>query len=313
MTTTRTPSGSKGMRTLPRRIRKSKELYLFLLPLLIYLAVFSYAPMYGLQIAFKDYILIKGIWGSPWVGFKYFEKFLTSYSFFSLFKNTLMLSIYSLMASFPMAIILALIIHYTPSHGLKKVTQTATYAPHFVSTVVMVGMLFIFFAPNSGIVNNLIVKLGGSAIDYMGGASSFPHIYVWAGVWQHAGWNSIIYIAVLIAVPPELHEAATVDGAGKLQRIFHIDLPALFPTAVIMLVMECGQIMNLGHEKILLMQASSNLRVSEVISTYVYKIGLQGAQFSYAAAIGLFNNIINCILLLLVNRAANKLSGEGLW
>lgn len=312
MTTSHTPFKSKK-HTYMVNIWKNKALYVFILPLMIYLCVFNYMPMYGLQIAFKNYSPAKGIWGSPWVGMKYFDKFLTSYSFWNLLRNTLILSLYHLITSFPLAILLALIIHYTPTYRFKKLVQTATYAPHFVSTVVVVGMLFIFFAPSSGIVNNIIVKLGGTAYDYRGSAASFPHLYVWTGIWQHMGWNSIIYIAALVSVPPELHEAATVDGAGKFKRIIHVDLPAILPTAVIMLIMDCGRIMNLGHEKILLMQASSNLSASEVISTYVYKIGLQSAQFSYATAIGLFNNIINCILLVLVNFISNRLSGEGLW
>ena len=295
------------------RIWKNRALYLFILPLMVFLLLFNYMPMYGLQIAFKNYSPAKGIWGSQWVGMKYFDKFLTSYSFWNLLRNTLVLSLYHLITSFPLAIILALIINYIPAYRFKKLVQTATYAPHFVSTVVVVGMLFIFFAPSSGIVNNIIVNLGGTAYDYRGSAASFPHRYVWTGIWQHMGWNSIIYIAALVSVPPELHEAATVDGAGKFKRILHVDIPAILPTAVIMLIMDCGRIMNLGHEKILLMQASSNLSASEVISTYVYKIGLQSAQFSYATAIGLFNNVINCILLVLVNFISNKLSGEGLW
>lgn len=296
-----------------RGIWRNRALYLFMLPMLVFFAVFYFSPLWGLQIAFRDFKASVGIWQSQWVGLKYFQQFIQSYSFWSLLKNTLTLSLYSLLVNFPLAIFLALVIQYLPGRKLKKLTQVATYAPHFISTVVLTGMLFVFFAPSSGIINNLIVALGGEAIDFMGSAKSFPHLYVWSGVWQNAGWNSIIYIAALTAVSPELHEAAVVDGASKLKRVLYIDLPAILPTAVIMLIMDCGRIMSLGYEKILLMQVSSNLAASEIISTYVYKIGIQGSQFSYSAAIGLFNNLINCALLVLVNRMARKFSDSSLW
>lgn len=299
--------------SLWRRIVRNKGLYLLVLPLVIYFAVFYYAPLYGLQIAFKDFKPVLGITGSPFAGMKHLSKFLNSFSFVSLLRNTLTLSLYGLVVNFPLAILLALIIHYIPNLRFKKIVQTATYAPYFVSTVVLVGMLFIFFAPESGMVNKVIVALGGNASDFVGSASLFPHMYVWSGVWQRIGWNSIIYIAALTAVSPDLHEAATVDGATKLQRILHIDLPAILPTAVIMLILDSGRIMSVGYEKVYLMQTSSNLLTSEIISTYVYKIGLQNAQYSYAAAIGFFNNVVNCVLLLIVNKVANKLSGSGLW
>ncbi|MBQ6528051.1 MAG: sugar ABC transporter permease [Clostridia bacterium] len=295
------------------RVVRNKGLYLLVLPLVVYFGVFYYAPLYGLQIAFKNFKPVLGILGSPWVGLKHINKFLNSFSFESLLRNTLTLSVYGLVVNFPLAIMLAIIIHYIPNLKYKKVVQTATYAPYFVSTVVLVGMLFIFFAPESGMVNKVVVWMGGKAKDYVGSADLFPHVYVWSGVWQRVGWNSIIYIAALTSVSPDLHEAATVDGASKLQRIWHVDFPAIIPTAVIMLIMDCGRIMSLGYEKIYLMQTSSNLLTSEVISTYVYKIGLQNAQYSYAAAIGFFNNAINCILLVVVNKIANKLSGSGLW
>lgn len=298
---------------LYKRIWANRALYAFMLPMLIFFAVFYFSPLWGLQIAFKDFKPGLGIWQSPWVGLKHIEKFVTSYHFESLLKNTLTLSLYSLVVNFPIAIIMALVIQYIPSLRFKKLTQVATYAPHFISTVVLSGMLFVFLAPSSGIVNKVIEALGGQAFDFMGSAAAFPHLYVWSGVWQNVGWKSITYIAALTSVPPELHEAAIMDGASKLQRVRYIDFPSILPTAVILLIMDCGRIMSLGYEKILLMQTSSNLAASQTISTYVYEVGIAGSQFSYSAAIGLFNNVINCILLLLVNRVAKKLSGNSLW
>ena len=296
-----------------RKIWKNRVLYLFLVPMLLYFAIFYFSPLWGLQIAFRDFKPGRGILQSQWVGLKYFKQFVNSYSFWTLLKNTLVLSLYSLAVNFPLAILMAFVIQYIPKRWFRKLTQVATYAPHFVSTVVLTGMLFVFLAPNSGLINNLIVALGGRAKDFMGSAEAFPHLYVWSGAWQNVGWKSIIYIAALTGVSPELHEAAIVDGASKFQRVLHIDFPAILPTAITMLIMDCGRIMSLGYEKILLMQTSSNLATSQVISTYVYEIGIAGSQFSYSAAIGLFNNLINCFLLVLVNKISNRTTGNGLW
>jgi putative aldouronate transport system permease protein len=300
-------------RPLLRQVLKNRTLYLFLLPALLYLGIFQYAPLYGLQIAFRDFVPVQGVWGSEWVGFKYFENFFNSYSFWTLLKNTLLLSLYELLVSFPFPILLALVLTYTPIPWLKKVTQTVTYAPHFISIVVLVGMLFVFLSPSSGIINIVIRAFGGTEIDFLGDPGIFRHLFVWSGIWQTAGWASIIYIAALASVSPELHEAATVDGASKLQRIWNIDIPSILPTAIILLILNVGQVMNVGFEKTFLMQTAPNLSTSEVISTYVYKIGIQGAQFSYASAIGLFNNVINFIVLIAVNKLANKTTKSGLW
>ncbi|MDL2233681.1 ABC transporter permease subunit [Ruminococcaceae bacterium OttesenSCG-928-L11] len=296
-----------------RPFKKNLALYLFILPMLVYIAIFNYAPLYGLQIAFKDFVAILGISGSPWVGLKHFRRFLDSPLFWSLLRNTLVLSLYQLIVSFPIPIVLALVLNYTPSQRLKKLTQTATYAPHFISTVVMVGMLFIFFDPSGGLGTLIMKQLGLGDFNLLTEPGAFRHLYVWSGIWQNVGWSSIIYIATLSNSSPELHEAAIVDGASKLQRIFYIDIPVLMPTAIILLILNCGNVMNLGFEKVFLMQTSPNLSVSEVISTYVYKIGLQGQQYSYAAAIGLFNNIINFIVLLFVNQVAAKTTQNSLW
>ena len=286
-------------------------LYLFLLPTLIYLLIFNYWPMYGVQIAFRNFKPTKGIWGSPWVGMKNFDKFFHSYMFKDLLTNTIVLSVYQIVASFAFPILLALLLNYCVSNKLRKVTQMVTYAPHFISTVVLVGMLNVFLS-ESGIINHLLNLLGLRSVPFLSDAGMFRHIYVWSHIWQRTGYNSVIYIAALAGVNPELHEAAIVDGANKLQRILHIDLPAIMPTAIILLIMSTGNMLSLGFEKVYLMQNDLNLGVSEIISTYVYKIGLLNAQYSYSTAIGLFNNVINLIVLLTVNKIADKLSGTSL-
>jgi putative aldouronate transport system permease protein len=296
-----------------KSLKKNGILYLFLLPMIIYILIFNYMPLAGLQIAFKDFVATKGIWGSEWVGFKYFQQFFSSPMFWKLLKNTLVISLYQLVFSFPIPIILALILNYTPNQKLKKLTQTATYAPHFISTVVLVGMMFVFFDPAAGIGTTILKGFGMNNPQVLTDPASFPHLYVWSAIWQTTGWSSIIYIAALSGVSPELHEAAIADGASKLQRIIYIDIPMLIPTAVILLILNCGNIMNLGFEKVYLMQTAPNLSTSEVISTYVYKIGLQGQQYSYASAIGLFNNIINFTILILVNQIAGKTTENSLW
>lgn len=305
-------SKSKWHRTR-QLMRKNWVLYLFLLPAIAYIGVFHYGPMYGVQLAFRDFSPSAGIWGSPWVGMKYFDMFFSSPRFKMLFGNTVILSVYSLLLSFPTPILLALILHYTPGMKLKKFSQTVTYAPHFISTVVLVGMLNVFLSPSSGFINEIIKLLGFNPIYFFGEAKWFRHVYVLSDVWQNAGWGSIIYMAALTGVSPELHEAAIIDGATKLKRIWHIDLPAIMPTMVILLIMSLSSIMNIGFEKTYLMQTSLNLTTSEVISTYTYKIGLMQAEYSYSTAIGLFNNVINFTLLILVNAAARRLSGSSLW
>lgn len=297
---------------LIKSIMKNKVLYLFLAPAFIYVIIFNYLPMYGVQIAFRDFIPFRGIWGSPWVGLKHFARFYESYSFWRLIRNTIVLSTYQLVVGFPFPIILALIINYTPSLKLKKITQNMTYAPYFISVVVLVGMMFVFLAP-SGIINTVSSSLGFKRFDFISDSGSFRHLYVWSGIWQTTGMASVIYLALLTSVSPELHEAAIVDGANKLQRIWHIDLVAIMPTAIILLILTSGNIMSVGFEKTFLMQNSPNLPTSEVISTYVYKVGILRAQYSYAAAIGLFNNIINFTILVILNKLANRFTSGGLW
>ena len=299
-------------KSLCQRMREHWIVYLFLLPALLYIAVFCYAPMYGVQIAFRNYRISDGITGSAWVGMKWFNRFFGSKMFGSILINTLWLSLYSLVAGFPMPIILALMLNYT-GVKFKRVMQTASYMPHFISTVVMVGMLVSFLSPNSGFINAAIKAVTGKARYFMGEAKYFRHVYVWSGVWQGMGWNAIIYVAALTSVSPELHEAAIIDGASIWQRILHIDLPSIMPTMVILLILQFGSVMSVGFEKVYLMQNDLNKATSEVISTYTYKMGLLDQNFSYSSAIGLFNNVVNFVLLMIVNKTADKLSGTSLW
>lgn len=296
-----------------KRLVKSWQLYVLLAPTLIYLFLFNYMPMYGLQIAFRDFYAKKGIIGSPWVGWKHFEFFFNSPQFYTLLTNTILISVYSLLWSFPLPIILALMVNEVRSPRAKKFIQNVTYAPYFISTVVLVSMLNVFLSKGGGLVNQFITAFGGSSIDFLGKQSMFRTIYIASGVWQGTGWSSIIYIAALSGVDPQLHEAAQIDGASRLQRVVHINLPCILPTAVMLFILSCGQIMSVSYEKIYLMQNSLNLSVSEVISTYVYKTGLINTQYSYTTAIGLFNNVINVIVLLIVNYVARKLSDISLF
>ena len=305
----------KSNLSLGKRIGRNYELYLFLLPAVLLLILFSYLPMYGIQIAFKDYKPYMGIWGSDWVGLKHFQRFLTMPKFLEILKNTLVISFYQLAASFPLPIILALTLNSIPFRRFKKIVQTVTYAPHFISIVVIVGMLNIFFAPSTGIVRNLLVQAGlmEGNLEVLMQASAFPHLYVWSGVWASIGWNSIIYLGALSAVDQSMHEAAIVDGATKLQRILHIDFPAILPTVTILLILNSGSIMSVGFEKVFLMQNAFNLSTSEVISTYVYKIGIREGQYSFSAAIGLFNSLVNFVMILVVNRINRALNQSTLW
>jgi putative aldouronate transport system permease protein len=305
-----TTTAKKGLKL--KKIFSNYQLYLFLLPALIYFIVFHYVPMYGVLIAFKDFVATKGIMESPWVGFKHFERFFDSYQFWSLIKNTLGLSVTQLVVGFPLPIFLALMLNQMRSEKSKRFVQTVVYAPHFISVVVLAGMIYVFFS-NNGLINNMILMFGGDPISFMAKPEWFKPLYIASGVWQETGWAAIIYLAALAGVSPELHEAAIMDGANKWQRIFHVDIPAIMPTAVILLILSVGSIMNIGFEKAYLLQTPMNQPSAEIIPTYVYKMGLQQAQYSFAAAVGLFNAVINLILLVAVNKFAKRLSGTGLW
>lgn len=307
-----TPKQKKRRSTL-RLMKQNYQLYIFLLPAIVFIVLFMYMPLYGLQIAFKTYRAGEGIWGSQWVGLKWFQQFFSTPRCWDIIGNTLTVSLYSLVASFPLPIVLAIILNYVKNLKFKKFAQTVTYMPYFISTVVLVSMMSLFFSPTSGFVNTIIKNLGGEPIYFMGIPSLFKHMYVWSGVWQGMGYSSIIYIAALSGVSPELHESAVIDGANILQRIWHIDVPTIMPTMVILLIMSLGNVMNVGYEKVLLMQNDLVIDVAEVISTYVYRIGLVNNQFSFSTAIGLMNNIINFIILVAANKLSNKVFGSGLW
>lgn len=298
---------------MARVLRKHWQMYLLLAPVMVYFIVFHYVPMYGVQIAFKDFIATKGITGSPWVGMKHFERFYQSYYFWRLIKNTLGIGLYQLLVGFPVPILLALMINEIRGKWFKKTVQTVTYAPHFLSTVVMVGILVIFLSPDTGMINHLIRAFGGEPISFLTEPGWFKSLYVFSGVWQQMGWISIIYLAALSGVDPQLHEAARVDGASRLQRIWHVNLPCIMPTIVILLILNTGSILSVGFEKVFLMQNDMNLESSDVFATYVYRSGLLGAQYSFSAAVGLFSNIVNFILLVSVNFIARKAGNTSLW
>lgn len=300
--------------TWRKELKNNYDLYLFVLPAIVSIVLFNYLPMYGVQIAFKNFRPVLGITGSEWAGFKWFARFFNSAQFGSLLSNTLVLNFYLLATTFPLPILLALLFNQFRSQHVRKTLQTVSYAPHFISTVVMVGMLTLFLSPTSGLYGNIARAMGYTPGNPMGEAGLFKSIYVWSDVWQHTGWDSIIYIAALSAIDPQLYDAATVDGASRFQKILHVEIPALLATASILLIMRVGNLMSVGFEKVYLMQNNLNISSSEVISTYVYKIGLRGtAQYSYAAAVGLFNNVINLVLLTVCNSVTRKLSGSSLW
>ncbi len=292
--------------------RQQWQLHLFMLVPVAEILVFAYAPMFGIQIAFREYTPGLGIWGSPWVGFRQFLTFFHSYQFERVITNTLRLSLYSLLVGFPLPILLALLLNTLRSLRFKKFVQTVTYIPHFISTVVMVGILVQFLNPISGVYGNLYRLMQGAGYppSIMQNPGAFTHLYVWSGIWQHLGWSSIIYVAALSGVDPQLHEAAQIDGATRWRRIGAIDLPAILPTVAVLLIMNAGSLMSVGFEKVYLMQNNLNLMRSEVISTYVYKVGLTSGvgNFSYATAIGLFNSVINCARLVIVNNLSRRFS-----
>ncbi|MFD2627761.1 ABC transporter permease [Oceanobacillus kapialis] len=297
---------------LKKNIWVNWQLYLFLLPALTYFLIFHYLPMYGVQIAFKNFFATEGITGSPWAGFVHFERFFNSYYFWRLLKNTVLISLYQLVL-FPLPIIFALMLNEVRNGLFKKWSQTLSYAPHFISVVVVVGMIVAFLDPLTGLINHAIVALGGESIPFLTSPDWFRHIYVWSGEWQSLGWGTIIYLAALAGVNPELHEAAKVDGATRMQRIMRINIPAIMPTIVILFILNIGKFMSTGFEKVLLMQNSLNSETSDIIQTFVYEVGLLEGQYSFSAAVGLFDSVINIILLIFVNYLARKTSENSLW
>jgi len=294
-------------------LRRNWLLWVMFLPIVIYYVIFSYVPMYGVLLAFKDYKIKKGILGSPWVGFEHFERFFSAYSFENLLTNTVVLSVYSFLASFPFPIIFALLLNYLTLGKLKKVVQMVSYAPYFISTVVITGMITLLLDPSVGVVNTIFGYFGKEPVEFLAVPEYFKHIYVWSGVWQGMGWSAIIYVAALAGVDYEMHEAAIIDGATKLQRIRHIDLPAIQPTIIMLLIMGLGGILGVGFEKVYLLQNSLNQTASDVIATYTYRVGMIKGDYGYSTAVGLWNTVINLMLLLSTNAIARKVTGESLW
>ena len=296
-----------------RSFRRYWQLYLVMIPTLLYFIIFKYIPMANAVLAFKDYNLVLGIWGSPWVGFKYFNMFFDNPMFWTLMKNTLGLSFYALVVGFPIPILLAVFLNEIKDGFFKRAVQMVTYAPYFISTVIMVSMIMLMLAPRLGVVNVALREFGMQQINFFGIPKIFPSIYVWSGVWQFSGYSAIVYLAALAGVDPQLYEAAKVDGASRIQRIINVDLPGIMPVAVILLILNVGNLLGVGFEKVYLMQNPLNVGTSEIIATYVYKVGLLNSNFSFATAVGLFNSVVNMILLLLVNSFAKRVSETSLW
>lgn len=301
-------SGHKGngKQNFFQKRKRCAGLYILIAVPVMLVILFGYIPMVGNLIAFQNYSARGGLFGSKFVGLKYFKQFLTMPIFKQVFRNTIILSLYGLLAGFPIPILLALAFNEMKNGRLKKTMQTVTYAPYFISTVVIVGILQNVFSYRFGIVNEVVKLFGGAPIDFAGGVKYFRSMYVWSGVWQGAGYSAVIYIAALSGIDPSLHEAAIIDGATRVQRVKSIDLPGIMPMIVISFIMNTGSLLNIGFEKVFIMQNPSNYAVSEIISTYVYKVGVKQAQFSYSTAISLFNAVINFAILFATNKIAKK-------
>ncbi len=300
------PAVMSGGKPLGRRIKDNWQLYLMLLVPVVLTIIYKYIPMYGIQIAFRDYKASKGFMGSEWVGLEWFLRFFSAPTFWRMMKNTILLSLYSLLWGFPIPIILALMMNQMRFHRFKRITQTVLYAPHFISTMVICGMIRIFLSPSGGLIN----LIAGTSIDFLTESSAFRTIYIASGIWQDVGWGIIVYMATLANVDTSLYEAAKVDGASLFQRIIHIDIPELAPIMVLNLIMSVGGLMNVGFEKVWLLQTDLNKAASDVIAVYVYQQGIERAKYSYSTAVGLFNTVINIILLIAVNKAAKRISED---
>lgn len=304
---------SNFFQRLLKDMRKNWILYVMILPAVVWFLIFCYKPMYGVLLAFKDYKVKLGIMGSPWVGMKHFQRFFNAYNFKQLLGNTLWLSVYNLLVGFPIPIIFALMLNYLKNKYLKKTVQMVSYAPYFISTVVICGMISIFMAPDTGIFNTMRNWFGAESVDFLSKSEWFDDIYVWTGIWQGMGWSSIIYISSLAGVDYELHEAAIVDGATKIQRMLHVDIPSIKPTIVMLLILQMGSLMSVGFEKVFLLQNTLNKSAASVISTYTYEVGLINSDYGYSTAVGLFNSVINVILLVTANQIVKKFADESLF
>lgn len=295
-----------------KQMVKSWQLYMMMLPAVLYTIIFAYKPMYGILIAFQDFSIRKGVWGSEWVGFENFTRLFNSYWFPIIMKNTLTISLMGLFISFPMPILLALLLNEVRNDKFRGLVQTVSYAPHFISTVVMCGMIVLFLDPTTGIINKMIESLGMESVFFLQKPNLFKWVYTLSGIWQGIGWASIIYYAALSSVDKTLLEAADIDGATRLQKIWYINIPEILPTIVVMFILQCGSILGVGYEKTFLLQTDTNLTGSEVISTYVYKVGLVDSDFSFSTATGLFNTVVNCAVLLCANWLSKKITKSGL-
>lgn len=301
-----------GTSRFKKAVRENWQLYILMLPAIIYTLMFCYKPMYGILMAFQRFSVRKGIWGSEWVGFHHFERLFSSSWFPMIMKNTMVISLLSLLISFPLGIVLALLFNEVRNARFRKTVQTISYAPHFISTVVMCGMITMFLDPTTGVINRIIVALGGESVYFMQSSDMFKWVYVLSGLWQGIGWSTIIYYAALSNVDKTQLEAAEIDGASRFAKIRYINIPTIMPTIVTMFILSCGNILSVGYEKAYLLQNDMNLFGSELISTYVYKVGIENSEFSFSTAVGLFNTVINCVLLILANSLSKKLTKTGL-
>ena len=298
---------------LAREFKLNKYLYLMAIPVIAYYIIFQYGPMYGATIAFKQFDIVKGIWDSPWVGFKYFKEFFESFYFERTLRNTLVISLYQLVLGFPAPIIFALLLNELRNQRFKRAVQTITYLPHFVSTVVICGMIYDFVS-RDGFITDLFVLLGGERTNLLGQPQYFRAIYVLSGIWQEVGWGTIIYLSALSGIDMEQYEAARIDGAGRFRQLINITLPGIMPTVIILFILRLGQMMSVGFEKIILLYNPNTYETADVISSYVYRKGLgESFQFSFTAAVGLFNSVINFALLIAANQISKKVSETSLW
>lgn len=309
---TLSPHAGASLKKWFGRLHKNRQLYVLILPAIISVFIFHYIPIYGVQVAFKDFRASMEIWGSPWVGLKHFARFFEMPFFGMMIRNTLSISLYSL-ATFPCAVIVALLLNELRNERFKKVVQMVSYAPHFVSTVVVCSMVLIFFDKNRGLANNVLALLGRERISFIETPKYFSSLYVWSGVWSSVGWNTIIYLAALSSISPEMIEAARIDGASQWKILWHINIPSILPTIVTLLILNTGSILSVGFEKIYLLQNPLNLDASRVISTYVYEVGMGSGQFSYSTAIGLFNNVVNVVCIVLVNQISRTVTHISMW
>jgi putative aldouronate transport system permease protein len=300
------------LKMISKDIQKNKYIYMMAIPVILYYLIFHYKPMYGTIIAFKDYVPTKGITGSPWVGFKHFESYFKGFYFWRLLSNTILISVLELIWGFPAPIILAILLNEIRAKFFKSTVQTITYLPHFISLVVICGMIR-DFTSTSGLINDIIVLFGGSRRAMLQYPELFRPIYIISGIWQHIGWDSIIYLAALSGIDTEQYEAASIDGAGRFKKMLHITLPGILPTIIILLVLRMGKMLNVGFEKIILLYNPTTYSTADVISSYVYRRGLQQFDYSFSSAVGLFNSLINFILIIITNKLSNKISGSGLW